>query len=103
MRADLGRHQHSVARPHPPLWGRLRKCRGAPKPATFPCSEILHQLLTTLQKKTAAYLYAESILEAKVPAAAWAAEQPALRQQFMDGLLDEELLRAIDEQPEDWL
>ena len=76
---------------------------GAPKPATFPCSEILHQVLTVLQKKTAAYLYAESILEAKVPAATWAAEQPALRQQFMDGLLDEELLKAIDDQPEDWL
>ncbi len=43
------------------------------------------QGLVAMQKTTAAYLYAEKILQAKVSVDIFATEQDTLRAQFMDG------------------
>ena len=55
-----------------------------------------------MQKASSAYLYAEKILQAKVPHDIFASEQDTLRTQFMQGLLDDELFMLIDDHPEDW-
>ena len=55
-----------------------------------------------MQIKTAAYLYAEQILQKKIPEDVFKAEQPTLRQQFMEGLLDEDLQFVIKEERENW-
>ena len=54
-----------------------------------------------MQKASSAYLYAEKILQAKVPHYIFASEQDTLRAQFMQGRLDDELLMVIDDHPED--
>ncbi len=60
------------------------------------------QALCDKQKKTAVYLYAEKILAAKVPAEVYNAEWATLREHFMTGLLDEELLQVLQDEREDW-
>ena len=60
------------------------------------------QVLLTMQKTTAAYLYAEKILQAKVSADVFTTEQDTLRTQSMEGLFDDELSQVIDDHPEDW-
>ena len=60
------------------------------------------QVLQDLQIKTAAYLYAEEVLRQKIPEDVYKTEQPMLREQFMDGLLDADLLCVVKEERGDW-
>ena len=58
--------------------------------------------MVSLQKRTAAFLHAERVLQSRVPDEVFCAEQGLLREQFMDGSMDNELDVVLEEQPEDW-